>query len=140
MGASSVSMKKRTKKLYVFRGLPGSGKSSTARSLGCLVIEPDSWHVQDGKYQWDTDNRQKALRKAWNVLESAMENGFDVAVAEVLHKKNMVVPLLQIASRHGYETIVFDIKITAEESKKRNIHGVDPNDIDMLEREWEDWN
>lgn len=129
----------RTKKLYVFRGLPGSGKTTEARSLGCLVVDPDCWHVQDGVYKWTPQAQSVGFLRSWAIVEEAMRQEFDIAVPEVLHIREMVRPLLELGQKYDYEVIVIDKKCSAEESIERNVHGVRPEDIRQMAVEWEDW-
>jgi len=39
--------------LILVRGLPGSGKSTFAKSLGGVHIETDMFFIQDGEYKFD---------------------------------------------------------------------------------------
>jgi len=40
-------------KLILVRGLPGSGKSTFAKTFGCLHVEADMFYIVGGKYRFD---------------------------------------------------------------------------------------
>jgi len=68
-------------KLYLVRGLPGSGKSTFAKSIGCFHVEADMYHVREGKYSFNTDNIVQAHSWCKDQVEQALEKGIDVAVS-----------------------------------------------------------
>ena len=41
------------KTLYIVRGVPGSGKSTFAKSIGGIHIEADQFFMENGKYNFD---------------------------------------------------------------------------------------
>jgi predicted kinase len=41
--------------LTIVRGLPGSGKSTYAKSLNVFHIEADMFCMKDGKYEFDAE-------------------------------------------------------------------------------------
>ena len=41
------------KVLYIVRGIPGSGKSTFAKSLGGTHFEADMFFMKDGEYKFD---------------------------------------------------------------------------------------
>ena len=48
------------KQLILLRGLPGSGKSTFAKSLGGIHIEADQYFMQDGEYKFDASQLKHA--------------------------------------------------------------------------------
>jgi predicted kinase len=70
--------------LIVVRGLPGSGKSSFAKTLtDTLVIESDMWWYRNPQleYQFDFDLLSRAHRWALQSAEAFLADGRCVAVA-----------------------------------------------------------
>ena len=130
----------RTKKLYIFRGLPGAGKSSKAHKLGCLVIEPqDQYSIQDGKYKWRVENIGDADMAALEMVKTAMAHELDIAISEVFPKLKDIKPYLSLAEEYDYTVEVQDLKITIEESERRGIHKVPKADTAQMAADWEDW-
>lgn len=127
--------------LHIFRGLPGSGKSTAARKLaeetGAILIEPDMLLVQDGKYNYGPKRFGKAQNTALVLISAVAHRRADIIYADVLPCRYEVCIIQNWAQ--GYKVIVHDLKITPEESKARNRHNVQPEDIDRMAREWEDW-
>ena len=91
-------------KLTLVRGLPGSGKSTYARTLGGIHIEADMFHVQkDGTYKWAAENA--VLAHEWCIVttNAFLCNGKNVVVS------NTFTQLWEIEkySNLGFECEVF---------------------------------
>lgn len=76
-------------RMTIYRGLPGSGKTTAANKLGCLVLSPLGMFAMEGgiyayseRMHWE--NRKRARDVFLHILRSSLACGFDVAVAEVL--------------------------------------------------------
>jgi adenylate kinase family enzyme len=46
--------------IYLVRGIPGSGKSTFAKSLGGTHFETDQFFMVDGKYNFDGSKLKEA--------------------------------------------------------------------------------
>ena len=131
--------------LHIVRGLPGSGKTTATRKLaaetGAILIDPDALLVQGGEYRWSPERFESAKYFAGEMMASAARMDADIIYADVLPKRDEVYALLAWvrSARKFYDLKVYDLKITVEESKKRNIHNVRAEDIERMAREWEDW-
>ena len=131
--------------LYIVRGLPGSGKSTFARELsaktGALFVEPDMFLVEDGVYRYTEARYSNAIIEAVDCIYAASRRNADVIFADVLAPKREIQALINMLVSRGdeYKVKVFTLKITPEESKKRNVHEVGHKDIDRMAEQWEDW-
>lgn len=129
--------------LHIFRGLPGSGKSTAARKLseetGALLIEPDAFLVHNGKYDYTPERYHEACISACQIICMIdLWMGCDVVYADVLPCISDVCRVIASAGAQKCYKI-HDLKITVEESLKRNRHNVRKEDIERMAREWEDW-
>lgn len=131
--------------LHIFRGLPGSGKSTAARKLaeetGAILIEPDALLVENGGYVYTLELYATATKVAKRIVTEVAVWGADMIYADVLPRRADVRGVIDWAVNfeRNYRIVVHDLKITPEESKLRNRHNVRPEDIDRMAREWEDW-
>ena len=126
--------------LTIFRGMPGSGKSSAAFKLGCLVLEPcDQMAVVSGEYQWSPAIPEELFSFIDEMLSSAVLFEMDVAIAEVLPSLADVVGIVDDWEAH-FKVKVIDMPIiSVEESFRRNNHGVQLGDIESFHRNFQPW-
>lgn len=74
-------------KLTLVRGIPGSGKSTHAKTLDAKLVEADQFFIdKDGLYQYD--NAQIKNAHNWCKLETTrlLKAGFNVVVANTFVK------------------------------------------------------
>lgn len=68
-------------RLTLVRGLPGSGKTTFAKTLGGVLVEADDYFMVGGEYLFDHGVLQDAHKWClWRTL-AAMNAGMDVVVA-----------------------------------------------------------
>lgn len=118
--------------LYLIRGLPGSGKTTYARSLGCLALEADQLCMKNGIYQYDHGRMARA--HAW-CLERAQEAiclGADVAVANTFAYCKFMQPYMEFAKKH-------DCAVTIVECVREygNPHRIPCDAIAKMRATWE---
>ena len=126
--------------LNIFRGLPGSGKTTDANKTGTLVISPsDMYSMRNGKYQWCKEYEDQCQDWSIEILEFCIMHEIDVSIAEVLPTIESVKFYTELAEEKGYTVKVYDLKISVEESLKRNTHNVPIEHIQAMAESWEDW-
>jgi tRNA uridine 5-carbamoylmethylation protein Kti12 len=127
-------------KLNIFRGLPGSGKTTAANKMGTIVLSAaDMYSMKDGVYKWTPENSQMGREWALEILQFCVLHEIDVTIAEVLPTVNSVMRYASIALDKGYDINVVDCEISIEQSLERNTHNVPIDDIKKMAELWERW-
>lgn len=123
--------------LYLVRGLPGSGKSTFARSkrfAGCLVLENDMYHIHNGQYIFNKDDLPDAIDWCKRSCMLALEHGMDVVVSNTFTKHKYLRQYIDLAKWIGVGYKVY--KCTCN---YRNTHNVPEDVLDAMASGWEDW-
>ena len=120
-----------TKKLYIVRGLPGSGKSTFALDLvgsDFLVCEADKYFMVDGEYKFDGSKLKEAHESCRNLVETYMKDSLmndqfyrEIAVSNTFTQAWEMQPYLDLAKQYGY--MVFTV-IVENRHGGVNQHGV----------------
>ena len=127
--------------LTIFRGLPGSGKTTRANELGTIVLSPaDMYSTRDGKYCWTPEMSEKGRKWAMEILEFSLLHEIDITVAEVLPKIASVMRYVIPAIKKGYKIKVIDCESTIDKSFCRNVYGVPIEAIKIMDDAFEPWN
>jgi predicted kinase len=103
------------KTLYIVRGLPGSGKSTFAKTLGGTRFETDNFFMVDGEYKFDGSKIKEAHNWCQNSVNSAMILNNTAGLNETIVVSNTFTqewemkPYYDMAETYGYK--VFSIII-----------------------------
>jgi predicted kinase len=101
------------KTLYIVRGLPGSGKSTFAKTLGGTHFETDNFFMVDGEYKFDGSKIKEAHNWCQNSVNSAMILNNTAGLNETIVVSNTstqeweMKPYYEMAETYGYR--VFSI-------------------------------
>lgn len=123
--------------LYIFRGLPGSGKSTAAAKLAaelkCEHFEADQFFMVDGEYRFNA----KLLHAAHNVCYMDTQNelyaGNDVIVSNTFTTLKEMIDYIESAMTFGANVI-----ITECVGDYGSIHNVPQDAIERMKRRWLD--
>ena len=123
-------------KLYIVRGLPGSGKSTFAKELlkqGKVQqhLEADEFMTdENGDYKFDPTILQKCHQQCQTWVKYYLDLGQSVAVSNTFSRKWEILPY----TRMGAEFEVVEMK-----GNYQNVHGVPQFIIDNMKNRWEIW-
>lgn len=118
-------------KLTLIRGIPGSGKSTQARSLGLLHhYEADMWFAQNGGY--DRAKIKQAHEWCQQRAYDALASGESVVIANTFCRRWEMQPYLDAAKKHGAT-----VEIIVANGRWQNVHGVPPEVVRQMEARFE---
>jgi predicted kinase len=133
-----------TKKLYIVRGVPGSGKSTFALNLvgsDFLVCEADKYFVVDGEYLFDGSKLEEAHESCRNLVETYMKDSLvndqfyrEIAVSNTFTKEWEMQPYFDLAKQYGY--MVFTI-IVENRHGGTNQHGCPEDRVQAMRDRFE---
>lgn len=117
-------------KLYIVRGMPGSGKTTFAESICDRVVSADDYHTdEDGNYNWKLENQAAAHRYCQGKTRTIMGTDKDVAVANTFTTVKEMKPYYKMAKELGYT--VFSI-IVENRHNGKNVHNVPAETLEKM--------
>lgn len=128
------------KNLYLLRGLPGAGKSTLARQLGCTHFETDSFFMVDGEYKFDPSKLKDAHKWCQNEVHNAMilnvttGDHSDIVVSNTFTQDWEMEPYVELANSWGYR--VFSI-IVENRHGGVNKHGVPEEKLEQMKNRFQ---
>ena len=131
------------KNLYIVRGLPGSGKSTFARSIAkpYQIFEADQYFMKRGKYNFDAtklkeahdDCKQRVVRRMReNLFNSIFFN--NIVVSNTFTQDWEMKYYRSIGRRYGYKVHTI---IVENRHYGTNIHGVPQDKLQVMEDRFE---
>lgn len=122
--------------LRLFRGHPGSAKSTSAKRMfpGTLLLENDMFLIQDGQYKWSKDRVIDAIDWCMETTRNALEHNMDVVVANTFTKARYVMAYKKIAEEYGAK---FEVYRCIGDFK--NTHGLSDSMVQNFKNAMEDW-
>lgn len=128
------------KTLYIVRGVPGSGKSTFAKSLGGTHFETDEYFMTNGEYKFDPTKLKDAHRWCQDSVNTAMilnhTAGLNnrIVVSNTFTQEWEMEPYFQMAETYDYK--VFTI-IVENRHGGVNTHGVPEDKIQVMKDRFE---
>ena len=131
------------KNLYIVRGLPGSGKSTFARSIAksYQIFEADQYFMKKGKYNFDPTKLKEAHQDCKQRVANRMrENLFNsiffntIVVSNTFTQDWEMKYYRNIGRRYGYKVHTI---IVENRHNGTNIHGVPSDKLQVMEDRFE---
>ena len=132
------------KNLYIVRGLPGSGKSTFAKTLvghDFLVCEADKYFMVNGEYKFDVTKLKEAHESCRNMVETYMKDSMvndqfyqEIAVSNTFTQEWEMEPYIVLAKKYGYRTTSV---IVENRHVGVNEHGVPEDKIQLMKERFE---
>lgn len=113
------------KRVIIFRGLPGSGKSTQAKALGGVVLSTDDYFMVDGVYCFDASKIGAAHIDCMRSFLAELNAGRKLVVVDNTNTRLFeLTPYQLVAQAYGYEVDVVRVVCSAAKAHARNTHGV----------------
>lgn len=118
--------------LTLIRGLPGSGKSTYAKTLGCLHLEADMYFMCNGVYVFDSSKIKAAHSWCQQATLSALSSGMDVVVSNTFVKAWEIKWYVDCAGDQNHK-----VNVVTCDGNYTNTHGVPENVVERMRANWE---
>lgn len=139
--------------LTLVRGLPGSGKTTIARTIAAglrdhrleraAVFSADDHFMVNGIYQFDPSQLPQAHRDCRRRTEEFLRHGGNAIVANTFTQAWEMTPYVFLTGVYRTRLVVvdcFDGGMSDRELAKKNVHGVPLPAIQAMRQRWEhDW-
>jgi predicted kinase len=122
------------KTLILLRGLPGSGKSTFAKTLGGIHIEADHYFMKDGEYKFDASKLKQAHEHCRTSTEGWMMEGYNIVVSNTFTQEWEMDAYYELAKKYGYR--VYSI-IVENRHNGVNEHGVPADKLEQMKNRFE---
>ena len=125
-------------RLILIRGLPGSGKSTFAKSYfnSHIHLEADMYFIQpDGSYDWVAEQLGKAHSWCLETAKIMLNNGQDVVVSNTFTTLKELEPYINFAKSTDVPYGVFRMSTQYD-----SIHGVPSEVIERMKARFQDFN
>ena len=136
------------RRVYIIRGLPGSGKSTIAKELAkaavadglsVVIHTTDDYHMVDGKYCYDPPKSKEYHRKNFLAFQCSCRKGIAVVVCPNTNiHKGQYGRYEECAKEHGYTVfkIVMD-EFSIRTAGRRTEHKMPENIIYGMKKDFE---
>lgn len=112
-------------RLYIIRGIPGSGKTTYGNSLGCYCFNPnDQYSISGGIYEYDDCLSKPASILCLSLCNMIMIHKKDIAICEVFLHISDMYDYIKRATMNSYDIVIVDCLCDLNDSFESNLHQV----------------
>ena len=128
------------KQLILLRGLPGSGKSTFAKTLGGIHIEADQYFMRDGVYEFDASQLKNAHNycqsqtRAWMSHNGEQISTDRIIVSNTFTQEWEMDAYFELAEEFGYQ--VFSL-IVENRHGSISVHDVPQRKLNEMRNRFE---
>lgn len=127
--------------LYIVRGIPGSGKTTFAKTLGGVHFEADQYFMVDGEYKFDVTKLKDAHKWCQGQVSNAMLINYTtgnlnnvIVVSNTFTQEWEMTPYIEMAKE--WEYTVFTIVVENRHGGE-NVHGVPEDKLEIMRNRFE---
>ena len=120
--------------LYVFRGLPGSGKTTFAKSLNLKFFEADQYFEKFNDNKYDFKLLKKANQYCYQSVKEELENGKSVIVSNTMTSQKEVKEYQDLAKKLN---VKFVSLILENRHNGKSIHDVPISTIQRMKERFD---
>ena len=126
--------------LYIVRGIPGSGKSTFAKSLGGTHFETDMFFMKEGEYKFDMFKLKEAHKWCQDSVYNAMILNHTAGLNNVIVVSNTFTQeweidyYFELAKEHGYR--VYSLIVENRHGNK-DVHNVPEEKLLQMKQRFE---
>ena len=130
----------REKTLFILRGLPGSGKTTLAKSIGAVHFEADMYFMVGKEYKFDVTKLKQAHAWCQDQVRISMKNSDNkigdlrIAVSNTFTQEWEMEPYVEMAKEYGFK--VFTL-IVENRHGGVNQHEVPEDKIELMKNRFE---
>lgn len=131
--------------VILYRGLPGSGKTTAAEKVSRWHCENDSYHLKDGKYCWDPTRVKDAAMACYRnfCLGLCVDRKGTITVANTFTQRWEIQPYIMqgLAMNHEVQIVNMHADFLSKEEiikfHERNVHNVPLSSMHVMYKRWE---
>lgn len=126
------------KYLILIRGIPGSGKTSFAKTIWSdyVIVEADKFFEKDGEYKFDPTKLKDAHQWCKDTVEQFMKDNElnhqfypEIVVSNTFTQEWEMQPYIDLANKYGYK--IFSLIVENRHGNK-SVHNVPDETIQKM--------